>query len=102
MYAVIVTGGKQYRVCKGDVIRVEKLPVENASTVNFDKVLMIKNEDQCEIGAPYLENNRVTGRVITQMRGKKIDGIKFKRRKNYLRRYGHRQHYTSVEITEIC
>ena len=101
MYAVIISGGKQYRVHKGDVIQVEKLAAEDTAELIFDKVLMLRDGDRCEIGAPYLENRHVVGRAVAQTRGKKISGIKFKRRKNYLRRYGHRQHYTNVEITDI-
>lgn len=101
MYAVIISGGKQHRVHKGDVVQVEKLSAENATEINFDKVLMIRDGTLCEIGAPYLKNRRVAGRVVAQTQGKKISGIKFKRRKNYLRHYGHRQDYTNVEITEI-
>jgi len=101
MYAVIKTGGKQYRVREGDTLRVEKLVAEAGATVQFDQVLMVGEGDQVKIGAPYLAGSQVSATVKSQGRGDKIKIVKFKRRKNYLRRNGHRQSFTEVEITKI-
>jgi large subunit ribosomal protein L21 len=102
MYAVIKTGGKQYRVSEGDTIRVETLGAAEGDSVEFDQVLMIGDEGkEPTIGAPFVDGGKVTGTVKAEGRHKKIDVIKFKRRKNYRRHYGHRQHYTEVEITGI-
>lgn len=102
MYAVIATGGKQYRVSAGDVIRVEKLDAEAGSTVTFDQVLMLGEGDDARIGQPFLDGESVSGTVRAHVRGDKIDVIKFKRRKNYRKQMGHRQHYTEVEITAFA
>ena len=101
MYAVIQTGGKQYRVSEGDKIKVEKLNAAAGDTVEFDRVLLVRSDDKVEAGKPYVEGRKVTARVIAHGRHRKINIIKFKRRKNYLKRQGHRQHYTEVEITGI-
>jgi large subunit ribosomal protein L21 len=101
MYAVIKTGGKQYRVREGDTLRVEKLAAEAGATVQFDQVLMVGEGDQVKIGAPYLAGSQVSATVIAQGRADKIKVVKFKRRKNYLRQNGHRQAFTEVEITKI-
>ena len=100
MYAVIVSGGKQYRVSQGDVIYVEKLDQEVDSTVNFD-VLMLGSEDGVEVGTPTLASAKVEGKVVAQVKGEKILIYKYKSKKNYHRRAGHRQAYTKVEITSI-
>ena len=100
MYAVIVSGGKQYRVSQGDVIYVEKLDQEVDSTVNFD-VLMLGSEDGVEVGTPILAGAKVEGKVVAQVKGEKIMIYKYKSKKNYHRRAGHRQAYTKVEITSI-
>ena len=100
MYAVIVSGGKQYRVSQGDVIYVEKLDQEVDSTVNFD-VLMLGSEDVVEVGTPTLAGAKVEGKVVAQVKGEKILIYKYKSKKNYHRRAGHRQAYTKVEITSI-
>lgn len=100
MYAVIVSGGKQYRVSQGDVIYVEKLNQEVDSKVNFD-VLMLGSEDNVEVGTPTLAGAKVEGKVLGQVKGEKIIIFKYKRKKNYHRRAGHRQAYTKVEITSI-
>ncbi len=97
MFAVIETGGKQYIVKEGDVIRVEKLPVEDKSEVSFDKVLMVGDK----VGNPYVENAKVEGKVIRTAKAKKIIVFKFKRRKGYKRKKGHRQWFTEVKITKI-
>lgn len=100
MYAVIVTGGKQYRVSQGDVIYVEKLEQENDSKISFD-VLMLGSEDKVEVGTPTLPGAKVEGKVLGQVKGEKILIYKYKSKKNYHRRAGHRQAYTKVEITAI-
>lgn len=99
-YAIIASGGKQYRVSEGDVIKVESLH-NDEETVYFDKVLMLSKGGQTSVGTPYLQNHQVEGKILSQGRSRKIHGIKFKRRKGYLRQYGHRQNYTQVEITRI-
>ncbi len=101
MYAVITTGGKQYRVSEGDVIRVEKLGAETGQAINFDKVLLVENNGKLDVGAPYLAGGKVTGEIVTHGRDKKIEVLKFRRRKSYMRRQGHRQPYTDVRITGI-
>ncbi len=101
MYAVIATGGKQYRVSQGDTIKVEKLDVSEGDTVDFDKVLMVADGENVTVGAPYIEGGKVSARIKTHGRGKKIEIIKFKRRKHYRRQMGHRQSYTEIEITAI-
>ena len=102
MYAVIKTGGKQYRVSEGDVIRVEKLDAETGQTVDFDQILMTKQDnDEVDIGTPYLESRKVVGEVLAQDRAKKIEVVKFIRRKRHLTRRGHRQSYTEIRITQI-
>ncbi len=101
MYAVIATGGKQYRVQKGDLLKVEKLDVEPGKKVNFDQVLLVADGDDVEVGTPYIKGGKVTAEVQQQARAKKIDIIKFKRRKHHMKRMGHRQYYTQVKITEI-
>ena len=102
MYAVIVTGGKQYKVREGDRLRVEKLPATAGETVEFDRVLMVSGADGVQVGSPYLAGGRVSATVNAQGRGAKVEVVKFKRRKNYLRRMGHRQSFTEVTITGIA
>ena len=101
MFAVIESGGKQHRVVEGEVVRLERLPGEPGDAVVFERVLMVGAAQDVDLGAPYVANGRVAGEVVAQGRGKKIRVIKFKRRKNYLRRKGHRQAYTDVKITAI-
>ena len=101
MYAVIETGGKQYRVAEGQSIKVEKLNAEEGSSIDLDKVLMVANGDDIKIGAPYVEGGKVTATVKSHGRDKKIHIIKFRRRKHYQKEQGHRQHYTEIEITGI-
>jgi large subunit ribosomal protein L21 len=100
-YAVIRTGGKQYRVAQGDVIRVEKLPGDPGAEVAFDEVLMTADEGTVRFGAPLVSGARVTATVMQQDRAKKILIFKKKRRKNYRRRQGHRQAFTAVQVTQI-
>ena len=101
MYAVFVTGGKQYRASEGDVLRIEKLNAADGDAVDFDKVLMISDGDDIKIGAPYVEGGKVTATVRAQGRHKKIKIIKFRRRKHSRKQMGHRQSYTEVQITGI-
>ncbi len=101
MYAVIVTGGKQYRVSQGDKVRVEKLDVEEGSSVELDRVLMVVDGDDVKIGAPTLAGGKVTAEVKGHGRGDKVEIIKFRRRKHHMKRQGHRQAYTELEITGI-
>ncbi len=101
MYAVIKTGGKQYRVTEGQTLKVEKLEVEEGASVEFDTVLMIADGDQIQIGAPYVEGARVTATVKSQGRGPKIRIVKFRRRKHYHKTQGHRQWFTELRISGI-
>ena len=101
MYAVIKTGGKQYRVAKGDIIQVEKLDVEEGASINFDNVLMVGEGEDVKIGAPYVEGSKVTATVTSQMRGEKIEIMKFRRRKHHQKKTGHRQYLTQIEISDI-
>ncbi|MBH80250.1 MAG: 50S ribosomal protein L21 [Gammaproteobacteria bacterium] len=102
MFAVFSSGGKQHRVTEGEVIRVEKLSGEAGDEVVFDKVLMIADGDNVSVGAPYVEGGKVTAEVVGSDRSKKIRVIKFKRRKDYMRRQGHRQWFTELKITGIA
>jgi large subunit ribosomal protein L21 len=101
MYAVIQTGGKQYRVSEGDVIDVEKLAADEGADVEFDRVLMVGEGEDVKLGTPYLDGGKVTATVESQFRGDKIRIIKFKRRKHYRKQQGHRQYLTKVRITGI-
>ncbi|MBU0499353.1 MAG: 50S ribosomal protein L21 [Gammaproteobacteria bacterium] len=101
MYAVIQTGGKQYRVAQGDTLRVEKLAADEGATVELDKVLMVANGEEIRVGAPYVAGGVVTARVKSHGRGKKVMIIKFRRRKHHMKRQGHRQWFTELEITGI-
>ena len=100
-HAIIVTGGKQYRVAEGDVIFVEKLDVEAGKTVKFDRVLAVIDEDKAVFGTPVVENAVVSGNVVKNGKIKKIRVYKMKPKKGYRRTQGHRQPYTKVEITKI-
>ncbi len=99
MYAIIATGGKQYKVSEGDTIYIEKLENEVDSEVTFP-VLMLSG-DTIEVGSPYVEGASVTGKVVRHGRGKKIVVLKYKSKKNYRRKAGHRQPFTQVEITKV-
>ncbi len=101
MYAVVVSGGKQYKVREGDVLRVEKLAGQVGDPVSFDDVLLYSDGENVQIGQPRLENAKVTARVIEQGKARKIIVFKFKRRKRYRRKQGHRQHFTAVKIDGI-
>ena len=101
MYAVIETGGKQYRVQEGDVIFVEKLDVEAGETVEFDKVLVVANDNGLNIGKPVVEGAKVEASVVEQGKGKKVIVFKYKAKKNYKKKQCHRQPYTKVKIEKI-
>ena len=101
MYAVISTGGKQYRVSEGQVVRVEKLDAEAGANVEFDKVLLVGSGDQVKIGAPFLSGGKVTGTVQSHGKGDKKVIVKFRRRKHSLRQGSHRQAYTEVKVVGI-
>lgn len=101
MYAVIVTGGKQYKVSEGDTLFVEKLEAEEGSTVTFDQVLMAGEGDDVKVGAPTVEGASVEAKVVKNGKAKKIYVFKMKRKKNERTKKGHRQPYTKVEITKV-
>jgi len=101
MYAVIKTGGKQYKVQVGDSIYVEKLTMEDGASISFDTVLFSNEEEDVRIGTPVLADVKVDGKIVRQAKGRKITIGKFKSKKNYRRKTGHRQPYTQVEIIAI-
>ena len=101
MYAIIKTGGKQYRVSEGDVLSVEKLPVAEGEEVVFDQVLTVVADGDIKIGKPVVEGAKVTAKVVEHGKGKKILVFKYKAKSNYRKRQGHRQPYTKVEISKI-
>ena len=101
MYAIIRTGGKQYRVSEGDVLNVEKLNVEEGQEVVFDEVLTVVNDGDVKVGAPTVAGAKVTAKVAKQGKADKIFVFKYKAKSNYRKRQGHRQPFTQVEITSI-
>ena len=101
-YAVIRTGGKQYRVAPGDVVRVERLAGEVGAPVEFSEVLLAAGDGAVRVGTPLVDGVRVRGQILAQGRARKILVFKKKRRKNYRRRRGHRQSITTVRVTEIA
>ena len=101
MYAVIETGGKQYRVAEGDKVRVEKLDAEAGTSIDIAKVLMIADGDQIRLGKPFIDGTMVTAEVTAHGRNDKVKIIKFRRRKHHMKRQGHRQWFTELEITGI-
>ena len=101
MFAVIESGGKQHRVGEGEVLKLEKLGLAPGENVVFDKVLMVADGDNVNVGKPYVDGGKVTAEVLSEGRHKKVRIIKFKRRKDYLKRQGHRQWFTEVKITGI-
>lgn len=101
MYAVIKTGGKQYRVMQGEVLRVELLDAEVDSIVRFDQVLLVGEGESIQVGAPLVAGAVVSAKVRVHGRADKVRIVKFRRRKHYRKQMGHRQHYTEVEITGI-
>lgn len=101
MYAVIKTGGKQYRVSEGQTLKVEKIQAEEGASVEIDEVLMVTDGDQVNVGTPYVSGGKVTATVKSHGRGSKIEIIKFRRRKHHRKQMGHRQDYTELQITGI-
>ena len=101
MHAIIETGGKQYKVAEGDILYIEKLNAEAGESVTFEKVLAVLNGETATFGAPVVEGASVTANVVKNGKGKKVLVFKYKPKKNYRRRQGHRQPYTKVEITKI-
>ena len=102
MYAIVSSGGKQYKVQKGEILRVEKISGDIGVPVSFDKVLMFSDGENVNIGQPVLENVSVNGHIVEQDKAKKIIVFKYKRRKRYRRKQGHRQQYTAVKIDSIA
>jgi large subunit ribosomal protein L21 len=101
MYAVIKTGGKQYRVAEGTTLKVEKIEAEEGASIELDQVLMVADGDDVKVGAPYLDGGKVTATVKAHGRGNKVRIIKFRRRKHHMTRQGHRQAFTELEVTGI-
>lgn len=101
MYAVIKTGGKQYRVSEGETLKVEKLDVPEGESVDLDQVLMVADGDNVKIGTPLVAGSKVSVTVVRHDKAKKVTGIKFKRRHNYKRVLGHRQQFTEIKVTGI-
>ena len=102
MYAVFATGGKQYRATTGDILKIEKLDAEKGSKVVLDQVLMVGEGEDVKIGSPYLKGGKVTATVVEHGSGDKIRILKFKRRKHHMKKMGHRQDFTRIEITGIA
>ncbi len=101
MYAVIEAGGKQHKVVPGKRIKIEKVEVETGSPISFDKVLLVCDGDNVKIGAPYVQGGQVTAEVVDHGRAKKINIIKFRRRKHHMKHMGHRQWFTEIQINDI-
>ena len=101
MYAVLVTGGKQYRVQEGDVLFVEKLDAEVETTVELNEILAVGKEDGLIVGKPVVEGAKVVAKVLAQGKAKKIIVFKFKRKKDYRKKQGHRQSFTKIQIEKI-
>lgn len=101
MYAVIQTGGKQYRVAPGDTLMVEKLEGNVGDSVEFDRVLILSKNGSISTGAPVISGAKVTAKIVEHTRGEKLVVYKFRRRKNYRLRNGHRQYYTAIEIADV-
>ena len=101
MYAVIATGGKQYRVTKDAVLRIEKLDAEPGSTVEFGEVLLVGEGANVQLGKPRLAGSKVIATVVRHGKGKKVSIVKFRRRKHYMRQKGHRQMFTEIKVTDI-
>jgi len=101
MYAIMETGGKQYKVAPGDIIRVEKLPGNKDDEVLFDKVLLISDKEKIELGHPFIKDAKVKGKILNQGRSEKVVVFKFRRRKRYHKKRGHRQYLTTVKIENI-
>ena len=102
MYAVIVSGGKQHRVEEGETLKLEKLNIEVGASVDFDRVLLVVNDEDVKIGAPVVEGAKVSAEIVSHGRGKKVRIMKFKRRKHHMKQMGHRQWFTEIKITSIA
>ena len=100
-YAVIVSGGKQHRVEEGETLKLEKLNIEVGASVDFDRVLLVVNDEDVKIGAPVVKGANVSAEIVSHGRGKKVRIMKFKRRKHHMKQMGHRQWFTEVKITGI-
>ena len=101
MYAVIETGGQQFKVSEGETLRVEKLDGDVGATVELDKVLFVRTDSTIKVGSPYVPGAKVIGQIIGQERSEKVVVFKFKRRTGYHKKSGHRQHYTKLKISQI-
>lgn len=101
MYAVIETGGKQYRVQEGDIIFIEKVAGNEGEALNFDKVLLVSNGEEVKVGKPYVDGVSVNGNIVEHGKARKVVVFKFKRKKDYRKKQGHRQPYTKVKIEKI-
>ncbi|MDD2956129.1 MAG: 50S ribosomal protein L21 [Oscillospiraceae bacterium] len=101
MYAIVETGGKQYRVQNGDVVFIEKLPAEAEEVITFDKVIAVGKDDAMSVGAPYVDGATITAKVVKNGKSKKVTVWTYKSKKNAKRKMGHRQPYTKVEILAI-
>ncbi|MBW1893592.1 MAG: 50S ribosomal protein L21 [Deltaproteobacteria bacterium] len=101
MYAVVATGGKQYKVREGEILRIEKISGEIGADVSFDKILMFSDGESVKIGRPVLDDVAVNGHIVSQGKAKKIIVFKYKRRKRYRRKQGHRQQFTAIQIDNI-
>lgn len=101
MYAVIVSGGKQYRVSEGETLKLEKIEAETGASIDFDKILLVVDGEKVNIGAPVVKGAKVTAEVVAHGRHKKVKILKFKRRKHHMKQMGHRQWFTEVKITGI-
>ena len=102
MYAVVKTGGKQYKVAEGQYLKVEKLDGNEGDSIELDQVLMIADGDKLKIGTPMIEGGKVSAKIKSHGRGKKVEIMKFRRRKHHQKKTGHRQYYTELEITGIA
>lgn len=101
MFAIIETGGKQYKVKEGDLVNIEKVDKPNGETIDFNKVLMIGTDDKIEVGNPFIKNAKVTAELLRQDKTKKVVAFKFKRRKSSRKKIGHRQQISLVKIEGI-
>ncbi|WIV10610.1 50S ribosomal protein L21 [Proteiniborus sp. MB09-C3] len=101
MYAVVETGGKQYRVQEGDVVFIEKVDGNEGESLNFDKILLVSNGEEVKVGKPYVDGVSVTGNIVEHGKAKKVVVFKFKRKKDFRKKQGHRQPYTKVKIEKI-
>ncbi|MCC6158106.1 MAG: 50S ribosomal protein L21 [Deltaproteobacteria bacterium] len=102
MYAVFVTGGQQFKAKVGDTLKIEKIEGEVGQTVNFDQVLMVRSDDACRIGAPFVNGAKVESEILEQERRPKVYVVKYKRRKGYQKKNGHRQYYTKIRVKSIA